>query len=178
MFGKVSIVFTTILIQINLLHCWSINFYLNDDNGLRENQNERFNLIFPGTKWCGSGSIAENYNDLGYFRETDACCRMHDHCDETIEAMQTRHGLTNPSYYTRVHCSCDEKFYDCLHGTEENISQKVGTVYFSVLNTQCFRNDFPIISCKKYIMYPKRCIEYDLDRSQDKIYQWFDVPLY
>ena len=32
-------------------------------------------LIFPGTKWCGKGDIAEHYNDFGYHQETDKCCR-------------------------------------------------------------------------------------------------------
>ncbi|KAL2735854.1 phospholipase A2-like isoform X3 [Vespula squamosa] len=26
--------------------------------------------------------------------------------------------------------------------------------------------------------YPRRCLEYELDESQTKRYQWFDVPLY
>lgn len=32
-------------------------------------------LIFPGTKWCGQGSVAEHYEDLGYHAEADRCCR-------------------------------------------------------------------------------------------------------
>lgn len=32
-------------------------------------------LIFPGTKWCGQGSVAEHYEDLGYHSEADRCCR-------------------------------------------------------------------------------------------------------
>ncbi len=32
-------------------------------------------LIFPGTKWCGQGSVAEHYSDLGYHTEADRCCR-------------------------------------------------------------------------------------------------------
>lgn len=55
----------------------------------------------PGTKWCGSGNIAKDPDDLGTFAMTDACCREHDNCDDVIESMQTKHGLTNPAFYTR-----------------------------------------------------------------------------
>lgn len=57
--------------------------------------------IFLGTKWCGNGNIAEDYNDLGKFAETDACCRDHDHCGDYISAMMTKHNLTNDALYTR-----------------------------------------------------------------------------
>ncbi|XP_048504839.1 phospholipase A2-like [Athalia rosae] len=149
-----------------------------DTNDLRETRQERLNLIFPGTKWCGSGNVSENYDDLGIFAESDACCRAHDHCDDVIEAMHTKYNLTNPSFYTRLKCSCDEKFYDCLHGSSDDIADKVGILYFSFLGTKCFRNDYPIVGCKRYHPYPKRCLEYDLDERQPKMYQWFDVPLY
>ena len=32
-------------------------------------------LIFPGTKWCGQGSVAEHIFDLGFHSEADRCCR-------------------------------------------------------------------------------------------------------
>jgi secretory phospholipase A2 len=50
----------------------------------------------------------------------------------------------------RLHCSCDESFYDCLHGSEELVSAKVGFLYFSVLDTKCFREDYPIVGCKRH----------------------------
>ncbi|XP_015592989.1 phospholipase A2 [Cephus cinctus] len=147
-------------------------------NDLRESRRQRLNVIFPGTKWCGSGNVAENYEDLGQFAESDACCRAHDNCQDIIEAMETKHNLTNPSFYTRVHCSCDEAFYDCLHRSEDQVSGKIGIVYFSLLGTKCFREDYPIVGCKRYSKFPRRCLEYELDESQPKMYQWFDVPLY
>ncbi|KAF7380161.1 hypothetical protein HZH66_014516 [Vespula vulgaris] len=146
-----------------------------DSNDLRESTRRPLNLIFPGTKWCGSGNIATDYDDLGRFAETDACCREHDYCDDIIEAMMTKHNLTNPSIYTRLHCSCDEKFYDCLQRSGDKIASKIGFLYFNVLDTKCFREDYPIVNCKRYA---KRCLEYELDESQTKRYQWFDVPLY
>ena len=32
-------------------------------------------FIFPGTKWCGQGAVADNINDLGYHENADRCCR-------------------------------------------------------------------------------------------------------
>ncbi|XP_063974772.1 phospholipase A2-like [Diachasmimorpha longicaudata] len=161
---------------------WSIDIVyphpqdgLNDIKGTRK---EQLNLIYPGTKWCGSGNIAENSEDLGHFSATDRCCRDHDQCDDVIGAMETGHNITNSAFYTRVECSCDEKFYDCLHHSDDKIAPHIGTFYFSLLNTQCFRKDYPIISCKRYSTYLRRCVEYNLDESQPKIYQWFDVPPY
>lgn len=57
-------------------------------------------FTFPGTKWCGPGSTAENFHDLGQNKELDMCCRAHDHCEpELLSAnnglCQTRHlGFT------------------------------------------------------------------------------------
>ncbi|XP_066603430.1 phospholipase A2-like [Prorops nasuta] len=139
---------------------------------------EGFKIIFPGTKWCGSGDIAANYEDLGRFTETDACCREHDHCDDIIDAKETKHNLTNPDFHTRLECSCDEKFYDCLHRSGDKAANKVGFLYFSLLNTQCFRKDYPIVKCKTSTSYLRRCLEYELNERQPKVYQWFDVPPY
>lgn len=52
-----------------------------------------------------------------------------------------------------MHCSCDERFYDCLHNSEELASTKVGLIYFSVLNTKCFRKDHPIVGCKRHSLW-------------------------
>ncbi|KAJ9591052.1 hypothetical protein L9F63_027740, partial [Diploptera punctata] len=48
------------------------------------------------TKWCGAGNNAENENDLGEFKNTDACCRTHDHCPDYILSGRIKHGLNNP----------------------------------------------------------------------------------
>nr|XP_012142828.1 PREDICTED: phospholipase A2-like [Megachile rotundata] len=133
---------------------------------------ERIQVIFPGTLWCGSGNKASNPNELGKKNETDACCREHDMCPDIIEARQSKHGLTNSAYYTRLSCECDDKFYDCLHRSKDGIGGTVGYMYFSGLSTQCFRNDYPIVKCKRTTGI---CLEYELDTSQPKKYQWFDV---
>ncbi|XP_071640108.1 phospholipase A2 [Temnothorax longispinosus] len=176
-----TIVLLSVLLLISRnIRGWHIAFPNNsgtDSNDLRETTFQPA-FIFPGTKWCGSGNIADGPNDLGVFAMTDACCREHDNCKDIIEPMQTKHGLTNSAFYTRLHCSCDERFYDCLHSSEELVSAKVGFLYFSVLDTKCFREDYPIVGCKRHSLIPRRCLEYELDESQPKMYQWFDVPTY
>lgn len=66
-----------------------------DDDNLR-----RVQIIYPGTKWCGPGNIASNYDDLGYFTKTDMCCRTHDHCDN-IAAGESKDGLVNNTPFTK-----------------------------------------------------------------------------
>ncbi|XP_044738205.1 phospholipase A2-like [Chrysoperla carnea] len=137
---------------------------------------QRLSLIVPGTKWCGSGNISENYEDLGKFKETDKCCRAHDYCDDIIEAGETKYNLTNNSFYTRLNCKCDEEFYNCLRGTDSYVSNHVGGIYFNVLGTKCYREDYPIVKCVK--KERKRCVEYEFDENGEKLHQWFDVPFY
>ncbi|KYQ56870.1 Phospholipase A2 [Trachymyrmex zeteki] len=185
------VLFFVLLLLSQNIRGWHIAFPNNSEivsNELRETFQPAF--IFPGTKWCGSGDIADGPDDLGVFAMTDACCREHDNCKDIIEPIETKHGLINSAFYTsnlikdremckiRLHCSCDERFYDCLHSSEELVSAKVGFLYFSVLDTKCFREDYPIVGCKRHSLIPRRCLEYELDESQPKMYQWFDVPTY
>lgn len=72
----------------------SLNKYRASETPLRNK------MIFPGTLWCGPGHIARNYSDLGFFRETDMCCRDHDHCD-AIAAGNSKYGLFNDTPYTK-----------------------------------------------------------------------------
>ncbi|XP_023716700.1 phospholipase A2 [Cryptotermes secundus] len=139
----------------------------------------RFSLIFPGTKWCGSGNIAANFADLGSSEETDKCCREHDNCPDSIEAWKSKHNLTNNSFYTRLHCKCDDEFYYCLKKNNDFTSMEVGITYFDVLGTQCYKKEYPIISCKKYNrILMSRCELYELNETLEKQWQWFDVPVY
>ncbi|CAH2093660.1 unnamed protein product [Euphydryas editha] len=139
----------------------------------------RFDLIFPGTKWCGPGNIAENYDDLGTEIEADICCRDHDNCPDTIPAGETMHNLTNQAFYTRLSCDCDEKFRLCLRDGSTKTSNTVGLMYFNVIGTQCFRKDYLITGCNKKGGWLKtKCVEYSYDTSSNMTYQWFDVPNY
>ncbi|XP_047098357.1 phospholipase A2-like [Schistocerca piceifrons] len=159
---------------------WSVHLYNVTDASVEEGDaHGRLGIIFPGTKWCGSGNVASDYDDLGQFADTDACCRAHDSCPDVIEAGQMAHGLTNKAFYTRLECTCDEKFYDCLKAVDSPVSFQVGVAYFNLLNTQCYRKDYPIVECRRYsTIIRSRCLEYQLDESAMPKYQWFDVPLY
>lgn len=108
----------------------------------------------------------------------DKCCRTHDHCDN-LAAHETKYNLTNNDFFTRLHCDCDNEFYNCLHTINNNVSNKIGETYFSLRN-KCYKDDYPIVDCIDYDngLFLHRCINYILDESQSKRYQWFDLPLY
>lgn len=57
--------------------------------------------ILTGTKWCGTGDIAETYSDLGSEMAMDRCCRQHDLCPIKIRAYQNKYELMNDSLYTK-----------------------------------------------------------------------------
>ncbi|KAF4524266.1 hypothetical protein B566_EDAN012029 [Ephemera danica] len=57
-------------------------------------------FLYPGTKWCGSGSVAHGYHDLGVLSAEDRCCRDHDYCPASLRAGQCRGGFCNHSPFT------------------------------------------------------------------------------
>ncbi|KAI1304201.1 Phospholipase A2 [Halotydeus destructor] len=140
-------------------------------------------VIYPGTKWCGAGNIADNYDDLGLDSRADACCREHDHCDVSIAAKETKYNLTNKDAYTKSACSCDEKFSACLLAANTYLGHMIGRTYFNVLQSQCFKEDYPIIGCRdeKGYLFDKvhaSCQDYELDTTKPKETQFFDAPFY
>ncbi|KAK4872448.1 hypothetical protein RN001_014477 [Aquatica leii] len=153
--------------------------FLNNENESDYERAGSWQIIYPGTKWCGAGNVAQNENDFGPEIEADRCCKAHDLCDDYIEAGGTKHNLTNSAFYTRLKCQCDEDFNACLKKGNTRASNQVGYLYFNALGTQCFREDYPVISCVRYTITPKRkCLEYEYDTTKEKIYQWFDVQIY
>lgn len=52
-------------------------------------------------------------------------------------------------------------------------------MYFTLRN-HCYHNENPIVRCDEYDteVFLHRCIQYILDESQPRCYQWFDLPLY
>uniref|UniRef100_UPI00358EFD64 phospholipase A2 isozymes PA3A/PA3B/PA5-like isoform X2 n=1 Tax=Myxine glutinosa TaxID=7769 RepID=UPI00358EFD64 len=95
-------------------------------------------LVYPGTLWCGAGSLASNYDELGEHIETDVCCREHDHCPHTVAAFESKYGFLNYRWYTILHCSCDFRFRQCLHKANSTASRVIGQAYFNVISVPCF----------------------------------------
>uniref|UniRef100_C6FFT9 Phospholipase A2 n=1 Tax=Phlebotomus arabicus TaxID=578135 RepID=C6FFT9_9DIPT len=93
--------------------------------------------ILPGTKWCGTGDIAQSYHDLGTEATMDMCCRTHDLCPVKVRSYQQRYNLTNNSIYTKSHCKCDDMLFNCLKRTNTSTSQFMGTLYFNVVQVPC-----------------------------------------
>ncbi|KAF6203896.1 hypothetical protein GE061_002233 [Apolygus lucorum] len=93
--------------------------------------------VFPGTKWCGSGDLADNYFDLGTETAVDKCCRAHDICPVKILGRSELYGLKNEGLFTASHCACDKEFFSCLKKTKNNIADSMGAVYFNLLGGGC-----------------------------------------
>ncbi|XP_067207041.1 phospholipase A2-like [Linepithema humile] len=106
-----------------------------------------FQLIFPGTLWCGDGDRADNENDLGEFNQTDACCRAHDNCKNDLVGGKTQVNLKNNGIFTRTACNCDNELYDCLKNVDSVLSKGFGETYFNLLGPQCFKCVCPTDSC-------------------------------
>lgn len=110
---------------------------------------DRLKAIYPGTLWCGDGNQAKNEHEVGLFRSTDICCKLHDQCPAFIRAGKEFKGLRNTGHFTRSHCDCDLKFYNCLKRTGSIVSNKIGYTYFNILRPPCFRKEYPVVGCKK-----------------------------
>lgn len=106
-------------------------------NLFQKNPLSIFSGIIPGTKWCGTGDIAETYSDLGTESTMDRCCRAHDLCPVKIRAYQSRYDLSNESLYTKSHCICDDMLFSCLKKTNTSASQLMGSIYFNLVQVPC-----------------------------------------
>jgi len=96
-----------------------------------------WNGIVPGTKWCGLGTSAKGYHDLGQKAEVDSCCRAHDLCPVRLRAFRMGYGLVNLSLYTKSHCECDADFQRCLKGSNSPTADIIGNLYFNVMKIDC-----------------------------------------
>ncbi|XP_058230537.1 uncharacterized protein LOC131343126 isoform X2 [Hemibagrus wyckioides] len=94
--------------------------------------------ILPGTLWCGHGSRAGDYEQLGMFEHVDRCCREHDHCDHIIRPFTVNFGVFNPTLFTISHCDCDHRFKQCLLNINDTVSNMVGYTFFNILKLHCF----------------------------------------
>ncbi|KAJ0021942.1 hypothetical protein NQD34_009432 [Periophthalmus magnuspinnatus] len=95
-------------------------------------------FTYPGTLWCGAGNMADNYNQLGDFADTDSCCRTHDHCPHVIHAFSSNYGYTNFKWHSISHCDCDEALKACLRKVNDTSSRVVGQAFFNVIEAPCF----------------------------------------
>ncbi|XP_012541362.2 phospholipase A2 [Monomorium pharaonis] len=129
---------------------------------------EHVHLIAPGTRWCGDGDIARDEDDLGFFKDTDACCRAHDNCKNDLLAGETEVNIINNGIFTRSACTCDFGFYNCLKNASNLIATKIGTMYFNILGQQCFQCICPTEDCG---------LEDDTEcKGHCKKYKWVDSP--
>jgi secretory phospholipase A2 len=71
--------------------------------------NVKFEALMPGTKWCGSGSSADQWAEIGSYSGADLCCRQHDHCPFKVNGLATSFGYFNYRLFTVSHCDCDER---------------------------------------------------------------------
>ncbi|KFB40180.1 AGAP000166-PA-like protein [Anopheles sinensis] len=136
----------------------------------------KLKAIYPGTVWCGDGNQAKSEDDIGFFYLTDSCCRAHDLCPITIAAGEQFNRLKNNGHFTRSHCDCDKKFYNCLKNANTLVSRQIGYTYFNLLKPQCFRHEHPKLNCTKRSR--GKCLTYVVDETQPKQWQWFDNLIY
>lgn len=100
-------------------------------------------FIYPGTKWCGPGNIASNYDELGVHSAEDNCCREHDGCPNALSKGQCRQGVCNNSPYTRSHCDCDADLRRCLQNVNTETANAIGAIFFNVVKVICFKERKP-----------------------------------
>ncbi|XP_051933655.1 serine/arginine repetitive matrix protein 2 [Hippocampus zosterae] len=105
-------------------------------------------FTYPGTLWCGAGNMADHYEQLGEYEETDRCCRTHDHCPHVIHAFSSKYGHTNFKWHSISHCDCDQALKGCLRRVNNTSSRVVGQAFFNVIGAPCFE-----------LVYEERCAE-------------------
>ncbi|KAJ7408897.1 acidic phospholipase A2 PA4-like [Pitangus sulphuratus] len=74
----------------------------------------------------------------GEHRDTDRCCRDHDHCQHVIHPFTARYGYRNLRWHTISHCDCDRRLKECLRRVNDTASRAVGQAFFNVIQVPCF----------------------------------------
>ncbi|XP_043660380.1 phospholipase A2 large subunit [Drosophila teissieri] len=139
----------------------------------------QLSITVPGTKWCGPGNIAANYDDLGTEREVDMCCRAHDNCREKIPPLEEAFGLRNDGIFPIFSCSCEAAFRSCLNALRNGHSLALGKIYFNTKDV-CFGYGHPIIDCqeRQADLFETRCVSYRVDEGQSQCWQFYDLAFY
>ncbi|XP_034995531.2 protein PROCA1 [Zootoca vivipara] len=119
-----------------------------DDGEASSRRRTKRGFTYPGTLWCGAGNIAESYEELGTHRETDRCCREHDHCQHVIHPFTYKYGYRNFRWHTISHCDCDNRLKACLRAVNDTTSRVVGQAFFNVIQVPCFE-----------FTYKEQCVE-------------------
>ncbi|XP_049431660.1 uncharacterized protein proca1 [Epinephelus fuscoguttatus] len=146
-----------------------------DDSALQDKvlKRSKRGFTYPGTLWCGAGNMADHYDQLGDFEETDSCCRTHDHCPHVIHAFSSKYGYTNFKWHSICHCDCDNALKDCLRKVNDTSSRVVGQAFFNVIGVPCFELAYEdqcaerhwYGMCKRYEKFPvavlKEAVPYD-----------------
>merc|ERR1712136_659741 len=141
---------------------------------IRDKRKEYPEIIYPGTKWCGPGDIADSFEDLGRLVETDKCCRAHDNCPLDILAFHTKYHYFNYRPVTVTHCTCDETFFNCLkaiNGPEAAQTRIIGDVFFGKLTPSCFRLEHGKY-CAEFHWSHLWCFKYKEADEVAKIYSY------
>uniref|UniRef100_A0A3P8SQL4 phospholipase A2 n=1 Tax=Amphiprion percula TaxID=161767 RepID=A0A3P8SQL4_AMPPE len=118
------------------LMCWELKERTAEKDQVLKRSKRGF--TYPGTLWCGAGNMADNYNQLGEFADTDSCCRTHDHCPHVIHAFSSKYGHTNFKWHSICHCDCDNALKACLRKVNDTSSRVVGQAFFNVIGVPCF----------------------------------------
>ncbi|XP_045929436.1 uncharacterized protein proca1 [Micropterus dolomieu] len=146
-----------------------------DDPAMKEKvlKRSKRGFTYPGTLWCGAGNMADHYDQLGEFAQTDSCCRIHDHCPHVIHAFSSKYGHTNFKWHSICHCDCDTALKDCLRKVNDTSSRVVGQAFFNVIGVPCFEFAYEeqcaerhwYGMCKRYEKLPvavlKEAVPYD-----------------
>uniref|UniRef100_A0A3Q3WML6 phospholipase A2 n=1 Tax=Mola mola TaxID=94237 RepID=A0A3Q3WML6_MOLML len=122
----------------NLERSAGMEKYDSDDSRLRVLKRSKRGFTYPGTLWCGAGNMADHYDQLGVFADTDRCCRAHDHCPHVIHAFSSNYGYTNFKWHSISHCDCDAALKGCLRRVNDTSSRVVGQAFFNVIDVPCF----------------------------------------
>ncbi|KAK3756182.1 hypothetical protein RRG08_064288 [Elysia crispata] len=136
-----------------------------------------FRGIYPGTKWCGIGNIADDPTDLGYYKKTDRCCQQHDSCAHYIPARRRRYGVHNDSPFTVSSCACDIKFRDCLQDVGSFVSQAIEFFFFKWGNLKCLTAVNTSTSLgtetRRAVLMPVRALATPKRKPQTSIWGYF-----
>ncbi|XP_053560565.1 protein PROCA1 [Bombina bombina] len=127
-----------------------VQAYSMDNTDTYQHHRAKRGFTYPGTLWCGAGNSADAYTDLGEHKETDACCREHDHCAHVIHPFTSSYGYRNFRWHTISLCQCDDKFKECLRRVNNTASRVVGQAFFNVIQVPCFELTFKEHCVERY----------------------------